>query len=92
MKGIDILASAAQPGEAARIDAVPKWHLFEVPGFAMPSSLTGAPAISVCSGFGAKGLPLGLQLSARPFEEALLLRVAHAYETATEWRKRRPRV
>jgi aspartyl-tRNA(Asn)/glutamyl-tRNA(Gln) amidotransferase subunit A len=69
---------------------VGKWHLFEIPGFAMPSSLTGAPAISVCCGFGANGLPLGVQMSARPFEEALLLRVAHAYESAAGWRERRP--
>ena len=90
MKDVDILVSAAQPGEAPKIDAVGKWQFFELPGFAMPSNLTGAPAISVCCGFGAHGLPLGIQLSARPFEEALLLRVAHAYESATGWRERRP--
>jgi aspartyl-tRNA(Asn)/glutamyl-tRNA(Gln) amidotransferase subunit A len=65
--------------------------MLELPSFTIPSNLTGAPAISVCCGFGAKGLPLGIQLSARPFEEALLLRVAHAYESAAGWRKRRPR-
>jgi aspartyl-tRNA(Asn)/glutamyl-tRNA(Gln) amidotransferase subunit A len=90
MKDVEILVSAAQPGEAPKIDAVEKWQLLEAPGFAMPSSLTGAPAISVCCGFGANGLPLGIQMSARPFEEALLLRVAHAYESATGWRERRP--
>ena len=92
MQDVDILVSAAQAGEAPRIDAVGKWHLFEAPSFAMPSSLTGAPAISVCCGFGRSGLPLGIQMSARPFEEALLLRVAHAYETAAGWRERRPQL
>lgn len=90
MAEVDILASATQPGEAPRIDAVPKWQMFETPGFAMPFSVSGAPAISVCCGFGPKGLPLAIQLAARPFEEATLLRVAHAYESATEWRHRRP--
>ena len=92
MGDIDILVSAVQPGEAAAIDAVGKWPFLELPSFTLPSNLTGAPAISVCCGFGANGLPLGIQMSARPFEEALLLRVAHAYETATGWRERRPRL
>jgi aspartyl-tRNA(Asn)/glutamyl-tRNA(Gln) amidotransferase subunit A len=91
MQDVDILVSAVQPGEAPRIDGVGKWLMLELPSFTIPSNLTGAPAISVCCGFGAKGLPLGIQLSARPFEEALLLRVAHAYESAAGWRKRRPR-
>jgi aspartyl-tRNA(Asn)/glutamyl-tRNA(Gln) amidotransferase subunit A len=90
MRDVDILVSAVQPGEAARIDAVGKWPFLELPSFTLPSNLTGAPAISVCCGFGANGLPLGIQMSARPFEEALLLRVAHAYETASDWRARRP--
>ena len=90
MAEVDILVSAAQAGEAPRIDAVPKWLMFESPGFSMPFSVSGNPAMSICCGFGAKGLPLAIQLAARPFEEAMLLRVAHAYETATEWRQRRP--
>jgi aspartyl-tRNA(Asn)/glutamyl-tRNA(Gln) amidotransferase subunit A len=92
MEDVDVLVSAVQPGEAPRIDSIGKWQLFEMPSYAMPSSLTGAPAISVCCGFGVSGLPLGIQMSARPFEEALLLRVAHAYETATGWRERRPQL
>jgi aspartyl-tRNA(Asn)/glutamyl-tRNA(Gln) amidotransferase subunit A len=92
MQEVDLLVSAAQPGEAPRIDAVPKWQMFEKPGFSMPFSISGFPAISICCGFGAKGLPLALQLAARPFEEAALLRAAHAYESATEWRRRRPGV
>jgi len=87
---VDILVSAAQPGEAAPIREVPKWSLFEAPSFAMPFNVSGAPAMSVCCGFGAKGLPLALQLAARPFDEATLLRVAHAYERVTGWRKARP--
>jgi aspartyl-tRNA(Asn)/glutamyl-tRNA(Gln) amidotransferase subunit A len=87
---VDILATAAQPGEAQRIREVPKWGLLEAPGFAMPFNVSGAPAISVCCGFSSKKLPLALQLAARPFEEDLLLRVAHAYERATGWRNIRP--
>lgn len=55
------------------------------------ASLTGHPEISVPCGFGlGDTFPIGLMLHGRPLEEALLYRVAHAYEQATQWYKRRP--
>jgi aspartyl-tRNA(Asn)/glutamyl-tRNA(Gln) amidotransferase subunit A len=54
------------------------------------ANMTGLPAISVPAGFTPAGLPIGLMLIARPFEEALLLAAAHAYEQATPWHTRRP--
>jgi aspartyl-tRNA(Asn)/glutamyl-tRNA(Gln) amidotransferase subunit A len=56
-----------------------------------PFNLTGLPAISVPCGFTRGGLPIGLQLAAGPWREGLLLRVANAYERATEWHTHRPR-
>ena len=53
-------------------------------------NLVGNPAISVPSGFDQEGMPLGVQLAARHFEEATLLRVAHAYQSNTAWRDREP--
>ncbi len=53
-------------------------------------NLTSAPALSVPCGFSAKGLPMGLQIGGRPFDEATVLRVGHAYEQATRWNQRRP--
>jgi aspartyl-tRNA(Asn)/glutamyl-tRNA(Gln) amidotransferase subunit A len=50
----------------------------------------GVPAISVPCGFDANGLPVGFQLVARPFGEALLLRAAHAYQQVTDWHLRMP--
>ena len=41
-------------------------------------------------GFTSKGLPIGLMIHAKAFDEAMALRVAHAYEQATEWHRRRP--
>ena len=55
-----------------------------------PFNLVGAPAISLPCGFNADGLPLGLQLVGRPFEDALVLRAAHAYQQATTWHLQRP--
>jgi aspartyl-tRNA(Asn)/glutamyl-tRNA(Gln) amidotransferase subunit A len=90
MAGLDVIVSATATGEAPRIADVPKWTSMEVPGLVMPFSLTGLPAISVCTGFGPSGLPLGMQLVGKPFSEPTLFRAAHAYERATEWRTRRP--
>jgi len=54
-----------------------------------PSNHTGLPAISVPCGFTAGGLPIGFQLIGRPFDEATVLRAAHAYEVNTPWRQKR---
>ena len=60
------------------------------PSFTNPFNLTGLPAISVPCGFTDGNLPVGFQIVAAPFEESTILRVAYAYEQATEWHKRRP--
>lgn len=60
--------------------------------YTRPYNITGAPAITVPCGFSATGMPIGLQLAGRPFDEATVLRAAHAYEQATEWGRRRPPV
>ena len=56
-----------------------------------PYNLTGLPAISLPCGFDPNGLPIGLQIAARPFDEMTVLRVAHAYERGQAWRDARPR-
>ena len=53
-------------------------------------NLNGFPAMTVPCGFSNEGLPIGLQLAGRPYDEVTVLRAAHAYEQATEWHKRRP--
>jgi aspartyl-tRNA(Asn)/glutamyl-tRNA(Gln) amidotransferase subunit A len=53
--------------------------------FNIPYDLTGLPAISVPCGFSSAGLPIGLQIAGRAFEEATILKVAHAYEQSTDW-------
>jgi aspartyl-tRNA(Asn)/glutamyl-tRNA(Gln) amidotransferase subunit A len=55
-------------------------------------NLTGQPALVVPCGFSANGLPISLQVVGRPFDDALVLRVARAYERATDWHTRRPPV
>jgi aspartyl-tRNA(Asn)/glutamyl-tRNA(Gln) amidotransferase subunit A len=55
-----------------------------------PFSMANVPALAVPMGFSQGGLPLSLQIAARPFAEAAVLRVAHAYECATGWHERHP--
>jgi Asp-tRNA(Asn)/Glu-tRNA(Gln) amidotransferase A subunit family amidase len=85
---------AAPPIAAARA-AITTRHeaagrFFTRRSYVTPAALAGTPAIAVPSGFTRSGLPISVQLIARRFDEATLLRAAHAYEQATGWSKRRP--
>ena len=95
----DLLLAPTAPGPAPliastkaplRSGAEAARRFFSRRSYTTPASLAGVPAISLPCGFTASGLPIGLQLIARRFEEATLLRAAHAYEQATSWRDRRP--
>ena len=90
MQEIDIFAmpTSIHPAETfAEEEATPS---FKRTSFTRPFNITGQPAISVPCGFSSAGLPIGLQLVGRPFEDALVLRTAHAYEQSTDWHDRRP--
>jgi aspartyl-tRNA(Asn)/glutamyl-tRNA(Gln) amidotransferase subunit A len=56
----------------------------------IPVNLAGVPGISVPCGFSSEGLPIGLQLIGKPFDEATVLRAAHVFEQATDFHKRKP--
>ena len=56
----------------------------------MPANLAGLPALSLPCGFDRQGLPIGLQIMGRPFEEARVYQLAYAYEQATDWLSRQP--
>ncbi len=60
--------------------------------FTLAANLAGIPGMSVPCGFSADGLPIGLQLMGRHFDEAMLLKVAYAYEQATQFHKQKPRM
>jgi aspartyl-tRNA(Asn)/glutamyl-tRNA(Gln) amidotransferase subunit A len=80
-----LLESDLTVGEDADPDA-----LAALVDFTAPFDLTGFPAISVPCGFTMSGLPVGLQLVARPWREDLLLAIAHGYERAAPWHRRLP--
>jgi aspartyl-tRNA(Asn)/glutamyl-tRNA(Gln) amidotransferase subunit A len=90
MRDCDLLLCAAAASEAPPIEAVPKFAGLETLNLTYPFNLTGQPAMVVCAGFGEGGLPVGVQLAGRPFEDALVLRAGHALERALGTRERRP--
>lgn len=85
-RDVDLLVTAGAPAEAPRIDDMPKWDNLARPSFTNPFNLTGWPAMCVCSGFGAGGLPVAVQVAAKPFQEAVLFRAAYVFEQATAFR------
>ncbi|HYB42174.1 MAG TPA: Asp-tRNA(Asn)/Glu-tRNA(Gln) amidotransferase subunit GatA [Candidatus Methylomirabilis sp.] len=88
---VDVIAAPTTPAVAFRFgekeDPV-QMYLNDV--FAVPVNLAGLPGISVPAGFTTAGLPIGFQLIGRAFDEATVLRTAHAYERATRWHERKP--
>lgn len=60
--------------------------------FTAPFNLTGLPALSVPCGFSKEGLPIGLQIVSRPWNEAGVLRAGYAFQEATDWHKLKPKI
>ncbi len=85
----DVLVTAS-PGPAPRLDAWRTISFWQRPSLTTPFNVTGGPALAQCIGFTQDGLPLSMQIVGRPFDDATVLRVGHAYEAATSWRTRRP--
>lgn len=87
----DVLALPVAPTVAFRIgervDDPLQMYLSDI--FTISLNLAGLPGISVPCGF-AHDMPVGLQLQGRAFDEATLLRVAHAYQQATDWHRAQP--
>jgi aspartyl-tRNA(Asn)/glutamyl-tRNA(Gln) amidotransferase subunit A len=74
--------------QTIEIDGVPEEAPTAFLRLTMPFNLAGLPAISFPCGFSSDGLPLGLQVAGQPFEEATVLRIAHAYQQLTDWHRR----
>ena len=60
--------------------------------YTSPAALAGLPSLSVPCGFSDNGLPIGMQITGRPFAEETLFQIGHTYEQATDWHTREPGV
>lgn len=90
MRRYDALVTSGIYGPAPKIGRFERKGKFAKPSITVAFSVTGGPAASICNGFTPSGLPYALQIAGRPFDEATVLRIAHAYEAATPWRRTRP--
>ena len=69
------------------------WEITDILAFyTRPWNVSGHPSMSVPCGFSEDGLPLGMMITGRPFEETTVFQVGHFYQLATDWHKRRPPV
>ncbi len=87
---IDVAVTASSLDPACRIDDPQAIERTYARHARAPFNLTGGPALSVPVGFSKAGLPLAMQIVGKPFSEAMIYRVAHAYEQATKWTERHP--
>jgi aspartyl-tRNA(Asn)/glutamyl-tRNA(Gln) amidotransferase subunit A len=90
----DVLAAPTSPTTAFKVGekASDPLAMYLSDVCTLPVNVAGLPGISIPCGFDSKGLPIGLQLIGKPFDEATLLRAAYTYEQSTDWHTRRPNV
>jgi len=79
-------------GEAPPLSDYRSVSFWQKPSLLTAWNVTSQPVLQLPNGFGRNGLPLGMQIVGRPFGEATILRIGHAYERATEWHTRRPQL
>ena len=93
-KDVDCIVTPTSPTVAFKIgekvDNPLAMYLSDI--YTISVNLAGVPAVSVPCGFNNKGLPIGLQIIAKPFDEEMLFRTAFTFEQNTEWHKRKPKL
>jgi aspartyl-tRNA(Asn)/glutamyl-tRNA(Gln) amidotransferase subunit A len=90
LRGVDLLLTPTVPIPAPLQPGPPVATPNPLTRNTYPLDISGLPALSLPCGFDHAGLPAGLQLIGRPFEEAMVLRAGQAYQQATTWHTRRP--
>ena len=92
LRSVDALVTPTMTQPAAAFEGYDATSGIRGPSFTAPFNLTGLPEISVPCGFTSDGLPVGMQIVGKPFDEPMALRIAHTYEQYARWFERRPPV
>ncbi|MEK6665095.1 MAG: Asp-tRNA(Asn)/Glu-tRNA(Gln) amidotransferase subunit GatA [candidate division NC10 bacterium] len=88
---VDVLACPTAPNVAFKLgEKEDPLQMYLCDVFTIPVNLAGLPGLSLPCGFTQSGLPIGLQLIGKPFDESTLLSAAYAFEQATPWHARAP--
>jgi aspartyl-tRNA(Asn)/glutamyl-tRNA(Gln) amidotransferase subunit A len=90
LQKVDVIATPTMSNPATRFDEIGTWSTTRMRSFTGPFNLTGMPAISVPCGFTPEGLPVGLQIAGKPFDEPTVLRAAYTYQQQARLFERRP--
>ncbi len=90
LEQVDLLVSPTMTQPAAAFEGYDSTSTVRGPSFTAPYNLTGLPAISIPCGFTEAGLPVGMQLAGKPFDEPGVIRAAYTYEQHARWFDRRP--
>ncbi len=90
LQKVDVIVSPTMSSTAPTFATVDGMTTARRPSFTGPYNLTGMPAISVPCGFTTAGLPVGLQIAGKPFDEPTVLRMAYAYQQHARWFEKRP--
>jgi len=90
LRDVDVLLCASSMDPASRLDDAEETARTYPRQARAPFNVTGHPALAMMAGLSDSGLPLSLQLVGRYFDDATVLRVAAAYERATDWHRKRP--
>lgn len=99
LESVDVLATPTTPVPAVKIGqemvhygGAEEPAIFTMIRCTAPFNATHLPALSLPCGLTREGLPVGLQLVGRPFDESTILAAGHAYQQSTDWHRRRPRL
>jgi aspartyl-tRNA(Asn)/glutamyl-tRNA(Gln) amidotransferase subunit A len=90
LQKVDLLVTPTMTQPAAAFQGYDATSTIRGPSFTAPFNVTGLPAISVPCGFTANGLPVGMQIAGKPFDEPTVLRAAYTYQQHARWFERRP--
>ena len=92
LQKVDVLVTPTMTQPAAAFEGYDATSTVRGPSFTAPFNLTGLPAISVPCGFTASGLPVGMQIAGKPFDEPGVIRAAYAYQQEARWFEQRPSI
>mgnify|MGYP001202831294 CR=1 FL=1 len=96
---VDVLVGPSQPitaptllDQSVEINGTRLGTTAAVTQYSRPYNITGTPAITIPCGFSTSGMPIGLQIAGKAFAEPTVFKVAHAYESTTEWHRQHPEI
>jgi aspartyl-tRNA(Asn)/glutamyl-tRNA(Gln) amidotransferase subunit A len=90
LRRVDLLVTPTMSQPAAAFEGYDATGIIRSPSFTAPFNVTGLPAISVPCGFTSNGLPVGMQIVGKPFDEPGVLRAAYTYQQHARWFEQRP--